>query len=80
MLKLKNIKTMETFSYKYITLINNKRFEILSNFDEKTVESLLNELNKKWDELKSYKVIECLEFEYTNENDGITFDVLRNYL
>lgn len=80
MLKLTNRKTTETFSYKYIILINNKKFEILSNLNDNEVDNLLLKLSQIWDELKSYKVLDCIEFEYNNENYGITFDVLRNYL
>lgn len=80
MLKLTNIKTTETFSYKYIVLINNRKFEILSNLTESEAENLLLEMAKLWDELKSFKILDCIEFEYNNENYGITFDVLRNYL
>lgn len=80
MLKLKNIKTIETFSYKYITQVNNKKVEILSNLNQETVEALLSELKKRWEELKEYKILDCIDFEYTNENEGITLDVLRNYL
>lgn len=80
MLKLTNRKTKETFSYKYIILINNIEFEILSNLDENQVDNLLLEMTKQWEELKSYKVLDYIEFEYNNENYGITFDVLRNYL
>lgn len=80
MLKLTNRKTTETFSYKYIILINGKKFEILSNLTESEVDNLLLQMARLWEELKSYKVLDCIEFEYNNENYGITFDVLRNYL
>lgn len=79
MLKLTNRKTINTYSYKYILEINNKNFEILSNFNTKTFELVLKSLSDKWGEIKSYKIKDCIEFDYTNENEGITLDVLRNY-
>lgn len=80
MLKLTNRKTVETFSYKYIVLVNNKKFQILSNLDEKTVQNLMLKMCQSWEEMKSFKILDCIEFEYTDANKGITFDVLRNYL
>lgn len=80
MLIFTNRKTIETYSYKYITKINNKNFEILSNLDGKTFAAALKELSHKWGEIKTYNILDCIEFEYTNENNGIGLDVLRNYL
>lgn len=80
MLILTNRRTIETYSYKYITKINNKNFEILSNLDGKTFATVLKELSHKWEEIKTYNILDCIEFEYTNENNGIGLDVLRNYL
>ena len=80
MLKLTNRKTIETYSYKYIVTINNRKYEILSNFDDNTFKKVLTRLSECWTEIKSFNIKECIEFYYTNENKGITLDVLRNYL
>jgi len=80
MLTFTNRRTINTYSYKYITKINNKNFEILSNLDEKTFKTVLKELSCNWGEIQTYDVLDCIEFEYTNENTGIGLDVLRNYL
>lgn len=80
MLTFTNRRTINTYSYKYITKINNKNFEILSNLDEKTFETVLKELSVKWKEINTYEIVDCIEFEYTNENTGIGLDVLKSYL
>lgn len=80
MLNLTNRRTIETFSCKYIIEVNNKTFEILSNFDEKTFKSLMTEISNRWEKIKSYEYRDCIEFQYTNENRGITLDDLENYL
>lgn len=80
MLRLTNRKTKETYSYKYILKINNKKMEILSNFNEGTFNKVIKELSNQWDEIKTYKILDCIEFNYTDANDGIYLDTLRNYL
>lgn len=81
MLKLTKIKTTEVYKYKYITIINGMKFEIVSNFDEETFVMVLKALKEQGEKrIRNFKVIDCIEFFYTNEGYHITLDVLVNYI
>ena len=80
-MKTLNIKTTTIFNYKYIVKIKNKKFEILSNLQYEKFSYVLESLTEKIEGIDDeVYILDCYEFEYTDENLGMTLDELPNYL
>lgn len=80
MLKSIKKKTTGVYKYKYITIINGVKFEVVSNFDEETFVMVLNVLAKQSEnDIKTFEVVDCIDFFYTDQEYHITLDVLVNY-